>query len=193
MIAVVDNYDSFTWNLVDILKRGNLAIEVFLNDAISSQGLLAKKPQGILISPGPGRPENSGISQQVFAQMPEEMPFLGVCLGFQLLGEALGMKLIQGHAPVHGKTSLVHHDGKGIFSGMPNPFQAMRYHSLILDPKYLPDCLEVSAWTEDKVIMGIRHKTKPWTGVQFHPESILTENGASLIENWMASTLSAKV
>ena len=185
MIAVVDNYDSFTWNLVDILKRGKSPVEVHLNDSISTTEFFATRPEGILVSPGPGRPKDSGISPQVFAQLPASMPFLGVCLGFQLMGEALGMGLIQGNEPVHGKVSMIHHDGIGIFAGMPNPFPAMRYHSLILDQTSLPDSLEVSAWTEDNVIMGLRHKTNPWYGLQFHPESILTERGALLVQNWM--------
>ena len=185
MIAVIDNYDSFTWNLVDLLQRGTIPIEVYLNDAIEAATLLAKNPAAILISPGPGRPAQSGISPAVFAKMPLNMPFLGVCLGHQLLGEALGMDLVQGEAPVHGKTSLVYHDGKGLFEGMPNPFQAMRYHSLVLSSENLPDCLEICAWTADKTIMGLRHKSNPWHGFQFHPESILTEAGDLLLKNWL--------
>lgn len=185
MIVVIDNYDSFTWNLVDILHRGTLPVEVYLNDSISADDLLYKKPSGILISPGPGRPTESGISLQVLQRLDHETPFLGVCLGHQLLGEFFGMQVEMGESPVHGKTSLVFHDGKGLFESMPNPFQAMRYHSLILRAETIPDCLEICAWTEDKTVMAIRHKSNPWHGVQFHPESILSENGANIIENWM--------
>lgn len=185
MILVIDNYDSFTWNLVDILRRLGDEVRVVFNDGMPAQQLPMKAAAGLLISPGPGRPKDSGISAEALQAWDEQKPFLGVCLGHQLLGEHFGMELLKGPAPVHGKTSQVYHDGKGIFDGMPNPFLAMRYHSLVLEPESLSDELEICAWTKDGSIMGLRHKHRPWHGLQFHPESILTEKGERLVENWM--------
>ena len=187
MILVIDNYDSFTWNLVDILRRGPYPVEVFRNDAISVPEVLAKAPRGLLISPGPGRPSDSGISTALVQTLAGNVPILGVCLGHQLLGELWGMRLQHATAPIHGKTSLVHHHENGLFEGIPNPMQVMRYHSLLLANTPLPPEIEVTARTADGEIMGICHKMISFAGVQFHPESILTTYGDRLLFNWLKS------
>jgi anthranilate synthase/aminodeoxychorismate synthase-like glutamine amidotransferase len=185
MIAVIDNYDSFTWNLVDLLRRSGEQIAVYRNDALSAAELLALSPKGILISPGPGRPVDSGICPAVLQLAAGRLPILGICLGHQLIGEHFGMVLGTGVTPVHGKTSMITHDGRGLFAGIPNPFQAMRYHSLILEAEPLSTELEVTAWTDLGEVMGVRHRRWPIEGLQFHPESILSPAGAQLVANWV--------
>lgn len=185
MILVIDNYDSFTWNLVDILRRGTHPVKVVRNDAITLAEALALRPSGLLISPGPGRPSDSGISLVLAEALVGKIPVLGICLGHQLLGELFGAELLHAAAPVHGKTSLVQHDGKGIFAGLPNPMRVMRYHSLLLDNISSSSELKVCATTSAGEIMGIRHNFLNFAGVQFHPESVLTEQGDAIIRNWM--------
>ncbi len=185
MIVVIDNYDSFTWNLVDLLRRSGMAIEVYRNDALTAEALLALSPRGILISPGPGRPSDSGICPAVLRLAAGRLPILGVCLGHQLIGEHYGMVLRAGAAPVHGKTSMVMHDGAGLFEGIQSPFQAMRYHSLVLEAATLPAELLITAQTIDGVVMGIRHRDLPIEGLQFHPESVLTPDGARMVARWV--------
>ena len=185
MILVIDNYDSFTWNLVDLLHRGPFPVEVVRNDELSLEGLVDKKPLGIMISPGPGRPADSGLSLRITQSMYRKVPILGICLGHQLLGELFGMEVVHAPEPIHGKTSLLEHDGQGLFRNLPSPMQVMRYHSLLLNPDTIPHELEVSAATAEGHIMGIRHKSYKIAGVQFHPESIQTPEGNQLITNWL--------
>lgn len=185
MILVIDNYDSFTWNLVDLLRRCHPDVKVVRNDAHPVEELVGLQPQGILISPGPGRPEDSGVSPALLRAVIGKIPVLGICLGHQLIGQALGLELVHGSAPVHGKTFAVSHDGQGIFRGLHNPFRAMRYHSLILSPSHTSNGLEITASTESGEVMGIRHRGLLVEGVQFHPESILTEGGEVMVGNWI--------
>ncbi|MBK9451536.1 MAG: aminodeoxychorismate/anthranilate synthase component II [Bacteroidetes bacterium] len=197
MIVVIDNYDSFTWNLVDLLRQSHHVVAVFRNDELTANDLMNLHPKGILISPGPGRPADSGISPEVLRlamggaqnqggpKVSKVVPVLGICLGHQLIGEHFGMPLLLGRVPVHGKTSPVFHRGEGLFEGLPSPFEAMRYHSLVLDGAAVPAELEVTAWTEPGEVMGIRHRSLPIAGVQFHPESILTVGGATILGNWV--------
>jgi anthranilate synthase component II len=189
MILVVDNYDSFTWNLVDILRRGPLPVHVVRNDAHSAEALMALRPAGILLSPGPGWPAESGVCPALVRLALGKVPLLGVCLGHQLLGSVAGLHLTHAPAPVHGKTSPVLHDGTGLFAGLPQPMQAMRYHSLVLEEGTSPvlEGLEITARTPDGEIMGIEHKFLIFAGVQFHPESVLTEGGEAILFNWMAT------
>ncbi len=184
MILVVDNYDSFTFNLVQVLSARGAEVEVLRNDEITAQEVLERAPAGILISPGPGRPENAGICPELVAGRPD-IPILGVCLGHQVLGASFGGRVERCSTPMHGKTSLVRHSGDGIFEGLSNPFEATRYHSLELRQESLSDELEAIAWTESGVLMGVRHRTLPYWGVQFHPESVLTTEGPLLLENFM--------
>lgn len=185
MILVIDNYDSFTWNLVDILRRGTRPVKVIRNDDCTAEEAFSLNPDGILISPGPGRPQDSGISAKLVQLANGKIPVLGICLGHQLLGEMFGARLIHASAPVHGKTSKVRHDGKGIFLGLDQPMRVMRYHSLLLEAESLPDELRVTAQTAQGEIMGIQHNFLNFTGVQFHPESVLTEKGDRILHNWM--------
>lgn len=185
MVLVIDNYDSFTWNLVDLLRRGTDSVKVVRNDAISLSDIESLNPKGILISPGPGRPEDSGISIDVVRSLAGKIPILGVCLGHQLLGEMFGMEVVHAQAPMHGKTSWVDHDGNGIFKGIPSPMRVMRYHSLLLRNQILPKGLTTTAKTATGEIMGIRHKLLNFAGVQFHPESILTDHGNRILSNWL--------
>jgi anthranilate synthase/aminodeoxychorismate synthase-like glutamine amidotransferase len=184
-IVVIDNYDSFTYNLVQYLAEiSGTKIGVYRNDAITVDGIKAERPTHLVISPGPCTPDDAGISIDAIAGLASECPILGVCLGHQAIAQAYGGKVIRGEAPVHGKTSLVHHDRRGVFAGLPQPFVATRYHSLVVD-RALPPVLECSAWTQDGVIMGIRHKELWVEGVQFHPESLLTEVGKDLLRNFL--------
>lgn len=198
MIIVIDNYDSFTYNLVQYL--GELGqelpvasdIRVYRNDAIDVDTINELKPDGILISPGPGRPDDAGISLQLIEKLGSQIPILGVCLGHQSIGQVFGGKVIPAPVLMHGKTSPVHHQNTGVFAGLDSPFAATRYHSLVIDRASLPDILEITAWVEDGTIMGVRHRDYPHVeGVQFHPESILTDNGKSLLRNFLRS-LSSK-
>jgi anthranilate synthase/aminodeoxychorismate synthase-like glutamine amidotransferase len=188
LILVIDNQDSFTWNLVDLLRQGTMEVAVLRNDLADVAQVLALQPAGIVISPGPGRPEDSKLSLETCKLLLGKVPILGVCLGHQLLGMLCGLEVKNALAPVHGKTSWVHHTGGNVYAGMPNPFPAMRYHSLVLaTPDRMPEGLEVNAWTADAEIMGIHHNFLNFDAVQFHPESILTEGGGTIIKNWMYS------
>jgi anthranilate synthase/aminodeoxychorismate synthase-like glutamine amidotransferase len=186
MILMIDNYDSFTYNLVQYFGELGAHIEVFRNDAITLSDIKQKKPSHIVISPGPGRPENAGLSVSVIKEFSGKIPILGVCLGHQAIGYAYGGDIIQAKKLMHGKTSLIYHNKKEIFKGLSNPFEATRYHSLVIDPKTFPECLEVIARTKDDEIMGVRHKKHALWGVQFHPESILTKEGKSLLNNFLS-------
>ncbi len=185
MILVVDNYDSFVYNLVQYIGELCPDLEVYRNDAISVDEIRQKKPEKIIISPGPGRPEQAGISKDVIKSLGETTPLLGVCLGHQAIGEVYGGQVVRATNVMHGKTSLIYHYGEGIFHGLELPFEATRYHSLIVERDSLPDCLEVVAWTKDKTIMGLRHKVYHVWGVQFHPESIMTKEGKKLVKNFL--------
>ena len=187
-VLVIDNYDSFVYNLVQELGELGAHPVVYRNDAIDIEGIRAASPDALLISPGPGRPDEAGISRSVIEALGGEIPILGVCLGHQAIGEVYGGQVVAAPTLMHGKTSAIHHDGKGVFVGLPDPFIATRYHSLVVEPTSVPDVLEVSARTEDGVIMGLRHRTLAVDGVQFHPESLLTLEGPSLLSNFLAST-----
>ncbi|MDF5719977.1 MAG: aminodeoxychorismate/anthranilate synthase component II [Rhizonema sp. PD37] len=192
MIIVIDNYDSFTYNLVQYL--GELAVEfpvandirVFRNDKISLDEILALNPDAVLISPGPGRPEDAGISLDLIQQIGPNLPILGVCLGHQSIGQVFGARIVSAPELMHGKTSLVSHTGVGVFRGLENPLTATRYHSLVIDSQSCPDVLEITAWVDDGTIMGVRHRNFPHIeGVQFHPESVLTSSGKNLLRNFL--------
>jgi anthranilate synthase component 2 len=185
MILVIDNYDSFTYNLVQYLGELGEAPEVFRNDAITVDEIAAMTPEAIVISPGPCTPAEAGVSTPGIAALVGRIPILGVCLGHQCIGAALGAPVVRGRAPVHGKTSRIHHDGRTIFKDLPSPLVGTRYHSLVIDEAGLPESLEVSARTEDGVIMGVRHRAALVEGVQFHPESVLTEHGHALLKNFL--------
>ena len=189
MILIIDNYDSFTYNLVHLVEGETSAYEVFRNDAVSVEGIDEIAPAGILISPGPGRPADAGISEAVIRRLGSSIPILGVCLGHQAIGEVFGGQIVQAPTLVHGKTSGIRHDGKTIFEGVEQNFTATRYHSLVVDRSRLPDELEISAETSDGVVMGLRHRTHPIEGVQFHPESILSTEGPKIVANWVRSCL----
>lgn len=183
-VLVLDNYDSFTFNLCQALEELGAEVVTVRNDEVTVEDVMGMEPTHLVISPGPGIPDRSGITLEVVRRLAGKVPLLGVCLGHQALGVAFGAKLARCPHPVHGKTSAIHHDGRTIYSGMPNPFSATRYHSLILVPP-LPSCLEISARTEDGLIMGIRHREHPAEGVQFHPESFLTEGGMTILRNFL--------
>lgn len=194
MIIVIDNYDSFTYNLVQYL--GELSqelpiaedIRVYRNDAIDIDTINQLKPDGILISPGPGRPEDAGISLQLIEKLGSHIPILGVCLGHQIIGQVFGGNVVSAPVLMHGKTSAIHHQSQGVFAGLDSPFTATRYHSLVIDRASMPDTLEITAWVEDGTIMGVRHRDyHHLQGVQFHPESILTDNGKTLLRNFLQS------
>ena len=185
MILIIDNYDSFTYNLVQYLGELGAEPEVYRNDAITIEKIRQMKPSKIVISPGPGEPKTAGISKDVIKAFGPELPILGVCLGHQCIGEVFDGRIIGAKSLMHGKTSQVHHDGKGIFKGLANPFEATRYHSLVVERKSCPDVLEITAETDDKEIMGLQHKKYPIYGVQFHPESILTGEGKKLLKNFL--------
>ena len=190
MLLMIDNYDSFTYNLVQYFGELGQQVEVVRNDALSVAEIAALAPACIVISPGPCTPDLAGVSLQVLTELSGSVAMLGVCLGHQSLGQAFGGNVVRARAIMHGKTSPIHHNGKGVFAGLPSPFLATRYHSLVVDRESLPDCLEVTAWTQfddgsiDE-IMGLRHRTFRLQGVQFHPESILTEHGHALLRNFL--------
>jgi anthranilate synthase/aminodeoxychorismate synthase-like glutamine amidotransferase len=186
MILVIDNYDSFTYNLVQYLGELGQEIKVFRNDETTIPEIEKMKPAHILISPGPGGPSEAGISEDVIRRFGGHIPILGVCLGHQAIGEVFGGRIVRAGRIMHGKTSNIYHDKKTIFKGLPNPFTATRYHSLLVEKKSLPSELEISAWTKEGEIMGLRHKKLKIEGVQFHPESILTEAGRKLLANFLA-------
>jgi anthranilate synthase/aminodeoxychorismate synthase-like glutamine amidotransferase len=185
MLLVIDNYDSFTYNLVQYLGELGEAIEVYRNDAVSLEEIAAKRPDRIVISPGPCTPNEAGISVAVIKRFAGKIPILGVCLGHQSIGAAFGGDVVRADRLMHGKTSMIHHDAKTIYQGLANPFEATRYHSLIVRRDTLPACLEVSAETKEGEIMGLRHRELPVEGVQFHPESILTRVGKDLLRNFL--------
>lgn len=185
MILIIDNYDSFTWNLVHLVARGTDDLRVVRNDEWSIDDVRKAAPEGILISPGPGRPADAGITCDVIREFGQATPILGVCLGHQAIGEVFGGTVTYATRLMHGKTSDVHHDGKGVFAGVSDPCIATRYHSLVIEPESMPDCLHVSARSEDGTIMGLRHENGLVEGIQFHPESLLTEEGPTMVANWM--------
>jgi len=186
MILIIDNYDSFTFNLVHLVAVDHPDYKVVRNDELRVKDVRGLHPSKILISPGPGRPENAGITEEVIAELGPEIPILGVCLGHQAIGHVYGANVIHAPTLMHGKTSKVFHDSQTIFTGVENGFTATRYHSLALERESIPDDIfDISAWTDDKVVMGIRHKMYPVEGIQFHPESILTTEGPKIIKNWL--------
>ncbi len=185
MILVIDNYDSFTYNLVHYLNELGAETVVHRNDALTVQEALALKPEAILLSPGPCDPDQAGICLPLLRGAPEDLPILGVCLGHQAIGQAYGGEVVRAKSVMHGKTSKISHSDKGMFKGLPNPFTATRYHSLSVKRDTLPEVLEVTAWTDDGEIMGFQHRTRPVFGVQFHPESIATEGGHQMLENFL--------
>lgn len=187
MILLIDNYDSFTYNLVHYLGELGARVTVWRNDMISVADALALKPEAVVLSPGPGRPESAGISLELVRTAPADLPIFGVCLGHQTIGEAFGADVVRADELMHGKTSRVHHSGTGVFKGLPDGFSATRYHSLTVAPDSVPDTLEVTARTEDGVIMGLQHRDRPVHGVQFHPESIASEHGHALLGNFLNS------
>ena len=185
MMLIIDNYDSFTYNLVQYLGEMNVDLQVHRNDRIGIDQIRALRPERILISPGPCSPRESGLSNDIIRAFGPEIPLFGVCLGHQCIGHTFGANVIVNYRMMHGKTSPIRHDGKDLFKGMPSPFNATRYHSLVIERKSLPDSLEITAETDEGEIMGVRHKEYPIWGVQFHPESILTEHGRTLIGNFL--------
>ena len=185
-LLLIDNYDSFTWNLAQYFGELGADVAVERNDAITLDAIAARGPDAIVISPGPCTPNEAGISMDVVRRFAGEVPILGVCLGHQCIGQLFGGDVVRAPAIMHGKTSLVHHDGTGVLKGLPQPFEATRYHSLVVDPDSVPDVLEVTARTDDGVVMGLRHRELAVEGVQFHPESILTTGGHQLLENFLA-------
>ncbi len=187
MILLIDNYDSFTYNLVQLIEPMGQEVKVYRNDEIDIPSIKSLSPDRLMISPGPCTPAKAGISISAIQEFGKKIPTLGVCLGHQAIGEAYGGVVIRAGRIMHGKTSMIIHDGKGIFNGLPNPFEAVRYHSLLVERKTLPACFEISAWTDEGEIMGLRHKEHPVNGVQFHPESILTDAGGLLLNNFLKS------
>ncbi len=185
MLLLIDNYDSFTYNLVHFLGELGAECEVHRNDKISAEQVLKKKPTAIVLSPGPCTPNEAGVCLELITKAAGKIPLLGVCLGHQSIGQAYGGKVIRAGKPMHGKLSTVHHTGKGVFKGLPKRFEVTRYHSLIVERKSLPDCLKITAETDDGIIMGLQHKTHPVHGVQFHPESIASEQGHTLLANFL--------
>jgi anthranilate synthase component 2 len=185
MLLMIDNYDSFTYNLVQYFGELGQDVQVHRNDEITLEQIHVMKPEKIVISPGPCTPNEAGISVPLIHEFAGKIPLLGVCLGHQSIGQAFGGKIIKAKTLMHGKTSLIHHQNVGVFKDLPNPYTATRYHSLVIERETIPDCLEITAWTEDGEIMGVRHKTLAVEGVQFHPESILTEYGHELLDNFL--------
>ncbi len=191
MILVIDNYDSFTYNLVDLIRRF-AEVTIIRNDEYGPEVVDQLMPDGIVISPGPGWPRDSGISMAVVARYYRTHPILGVCLGHQVIAEVLGAKVLHAAKPMHGKTSLIYHRNQGLFTGISQGLSVMRYHSLVVAAESLPDMLEISAWTDRQEVMGIRHKIYNLSGVQFHPESVLTMAGEEMIQNWLVTTRTPK-
>ncbi|MEO7432726.1 MAG: aminodeoxychorismate/anthranilate synthase component II [Dokdonella sp.] len=194
MLLMIDNYDSFTFNLVQYFGELGESVRVIRNDEMTLPALCALEPSAIVISPGPGTPNEAGVSMEIISRLGGVVPIFGVCLGHQAIGQVFGGKVIRAKQIMHGKTSLIHHDGRGVFRGLPDPFEATRYHSLVVEQASLPACLEVSAWTANRdgsldEIMGLRHRSLNVEGVQFHPESILTQHGHDLLRNFLQSTL----
>ena len=185
-LVLVDNYDSFTWNLVQYLGELGADVRVFRNDAIDVAGIRKLRPRGLVISPGPCTPDEAGVSLTAIRELAGAMPILGVCLGHQAIGQAFGGKVIRNERIVHGKSSPVHHRGDGIYAGLPSPFEAGRYHSLVVERSTLPRALAVTSWTREGEVMGLRHRKLDVEGVQFHPESVLTGHGKALLGNWLA-------
>jgi anthranilate synthase component II len=185
MLLMIDNYDSFTYNLVQYLGELGQDVHVHRNDEITLEQIKAMQPEKIVISPGPCTPNEAGISVPLIHEFAGKIPLLGVCLGHQSIGQAFGGNIIKAKTLMHGKTSLIHHTSAGVFRNLPNPYTATRYHSLVIERETIPDCLEITAWTDDGEIMGVRHKTLAIEGVQFHPESILTEHGHALLDNFL--------
>ena len=193
MLLMIDNYDSFTFNLVQYLQALGAEVEVVRNDAVSVDDIERMAPERIVISPGPCTPNEAGVSLNVVGRLGPRIPILGVCLGHQAIGQAYGGEVVRAKAIMHGKTSRIRHDGTGVFSGLPDRYEATRYHSLVVSRESVPDCLEVTAWTEDAhgafdEVMALRHREHPVEGVQFHPESILTEHGHALLKNFLERT-----
>ena len=189
MLLLLDNYDSFTYNVYQLLAELGAAIEVVRNDVETVSELAKRGYSGVVISPGPGEPKDAGVTEDLIREMKGVVPILGVCLGHQAIGEVFGGKVVRAPKIVHGKTSPVRHDGKGIYKGLPQLFEVGRYHSLVVDRETLPDCLAVTAETEDGIVMGVRHREYDVEGVQFHPESILTPEGKTLLKNFLAKTV----
>jgi len=187
MLLMIDNYDSFTYNLVQYFGELGEDVRTFRNDEITLEQIAALKPNRICISPGPCSPNEAGVSVPLLREFAGKLPILGVCLGHQSIGAAFGGKVIRAKQVMHGKTSVIHHTGVGVFKNLPSPYTVTRYHSLAIEPESLPDCLEVTAWTDDGEIMGVRHKDLAIEGVQFHPESILSEHGHALLKNFLAA------
>ena len=185
MLVMIDNYDSFTYNLYQYLSELGAEVMTFRNDKITLEEIEDLSPQGIVISPGPSTPLQAGISNDVIRHFGPKLPTLGVCLGHQCVGHVYGAKVDRAGEIRHGKTSMIHHNGAGVLSGLPQPFEAIRYHSLVVYPETVPDCLEVTAWTDNGLIMGLRHKEYPVEAVQFHPESIMTPDGKHLLQNFL--------
>lgn len=185
MMLVIDNYDSFTFNLVQYLGEMNVPMRIFRNDQITLEEIAALKPERILISPGPCSPREAGLSNDIIRTFGPQIPLFGVCLGHQCIGHTFGARVMVNYRMMHGKVSPIHHNGRDLFEGMPNPFRATRYHSLVIERASLPECLEITAESDEGEIMGVRHKTYPIWGVQFHPESILTEEGRRLVGNFL--------
>jgi len=191
MLLMIDNYDSFTYNLVQYLGELGQDVRVFRNDQVTLEDVGRMAPAHVVISPGPCTPNEAGVSVDLIREFGARVPILGVCLGHQSIGQAYGGRVVHAAHVMHGKTSMIHHDGHGLFEGLANPYQATRYHSLIIERETLPECLEVTAWTEEGEIMGVRHRTFPVVGVQFHPESILTQFGHELLANFLRMTAPA--
>ncbi len=185
MLLMIDNYDSFTYNLVQYLGELGQDVQVYRNDEIDLATVKNLNPRHIVISPGPCTPNEAGISVPLIHEFAGKIPLLGVCLGHQSIGQAFGGRIVKAQTLMHGKTSLIHHTNSGVFKDLPNPYTATRYHSLVIERATIPDCLEITAWTEDGEIMGVKHKTLPIEGVQFHPESVLTEHGHALLDNFL--------
>ena len=185
MLLLIDNYDSFTYNLYQYLSELSAEVTTVRNDKVTLEDIESMAPEGIVISPGPSTPLHAGISNDVIRHFGPKLPTLGVCLGHQCVGYVYGAKVDRAGEIRHGKTSMIHHEGKGVLAGLPNPFEAIRYHSLAVYPETLPDCLEVTAWTDNGLVMGLRHKEYPVEGVQFHPESIMTPQGKPLLQNFL--------